>query len=99
MKEKSYGRIFTTDVMKYAFVSEYAHEHSIGLMCKLLNASRSGYCRFCHHIVSAQEMANVKPLEQIKIVHQASRGLYGSPRVHRDSKIRANPVVIIVWPV
>ena len=70
--------------MKYAFVSEYAHEHSIVLMCKLLNASRSGYYRFRQHTVSAQEMANVKLLEQIKIVHQASRGIYGSPRVHRE---------------
>jgi transposase InsO family protein len=31
--------------MKYTFVSEYAHEHSIVLMCKLLNASRSSYSR------------------------------------------------------
>jgi putative transposase len=70
--------------MKYAFVSEYAHEHSIVLMCKLLKASRSGFYRFRHHIVSAQERANVKLLEEIKIVHQESRGIYGSPRVHRE---------------
>ena len=70
--------------MKYAFVSEYAHEHSIVLMCTLLNASRSGFYRFRRHIVSAQEIANVKLLEEIKIVHQASRGIYGSPRVHRE---------------
>jgi putative transposase len=76
--------------MKYAFVSEYAHEHSIVLMCKLLNASRSGYYRFCQHIVSAQERANVKLLEQIKIVHKNSRGIYGSPRVHRELNNEGN---------
>jgi len=70
--------------MKYTFVSEYAHEHSIVLMCKLLNASRSGYYKFRHHIVSAQEIANVRLLERIKIVHQESHGIYGSPRVHRE---------------
>jgi len=70
--------------MKYTFVSEYAHEHSIVLMCKLLNASRSGYYKFRHHIVSAQEIANVRLLEKIKIVHQESHGIYGSPRVHRE---------------
>lgn len=70
--------------MKYTFVSEYAHEHSIVLMCKLLNASRSGYYKFRHHIVSAQEIANVRLLEKIKIIHEESHGIYGSPRVHRE---------------
>jgi transposase-like protein len=51
---------------------------------KLLKASRNGYYKFRHHIVSAQEIANVRLLEQIKIVHQESRGIYGSPRVHRE---------------
>ncbi len=77
--------------MKYAFISEFAHEHSIVLMCKLLNASRSGYYRFCQHIVSAQTMANVRLLEQIKIVHQESRGIYGSPRIHRKLNEQGNP--------
>jgi transposase InsO family protein len=77
--------------MKYAFVSEYAHEHSIVLMCKLLKASRSGYYKFRHHIESAQEIANVRLLEQIKIVHQESRGIYGSPRVHRELIKTGNP--------
>ena len=76
--------------MKYAFISEYAHEHSIVLMCKLLNASRSGYYRFRQHIVSAQEIANVRLLEEIKIVHQASRGIYGSPRIHRELNNKGN---------
>ena len=70
--------------MKYTFVSEYAHEHSVVLMCKLLNASRSGYYKFRHHIVSAQEIANVRLLEKIKIIHEESHGIYGSPRVHRE---------------
>jgi putative transposase len=70
--------------MKYAFISEYAQEHSIVLMCKLLKASRSGFYRFRQHIVSNQETANVRLLEEIKTVHQESLGIYGSPRVHRE---------------
>jgi len=77
-------------VRKYAFISEYAHEHSIALMCKVLNVSRSGFYRFRHHIISAREIANVRLLEEIKIVHQASRGIYGSPRVHRELNNRGN---------
>jgi putative transposase len=76
--------------MKYAFVSEYAQEHSIVLMCTLLKVSRSGFYRFRQHIVSNQERANVRLLEEIKIVHQASRGIYGSPRVHRELNNKGN---------
>ncbi len=76
--------------MKCAFISEYAHEHSISLMCKVLNASRSGFYRFRHHIIGAREIANVRLLEEIKIVHQTSRGICGSPRVHRELNNRGN---------
>jgi transposase InsO family protein len=77
--------------MRYTFVSEYAHEHSIVLMCKLLNVSRSGFYKFRRHIVSGQEQANVRLLEEIKRVHHASRGSYGSPRVHRELKKQGKP--------
>ncbi len=70
--------------MKYAFISEYAHEHSIALMCKVLEVSRSGYYRSRRRIVSTRESANVRLLEEIKSVHAKSRGIYGSPRVHRE---------------
>jgi len=70
--------------MKYAFISEYAHEHSVALMCQVLRVSRSGYYRFRHHIPSTREKANVRLLEEIRGVHDRSRGIYGSPRVHRE---------------
>jgi putative transposase len=77
-------------VKKYAFISEYAHEHSIALMCKVLNVSRSGFYRFRQHTMSDRERANVRLLEEIKRVHQASRGIYGSPRVHRELNNKGN---------
>jgi transposase InsO family protein len=70
--------------MKYAFISEYAHEHSVALMCKVLRVSRSGYYRSRRHIPSIRENANVRLLEEIRSVHAKSRGIYGSPRVHRE---------------
>jgi putative transposase len=71
-------------VRKYAFISEYAHEHSIALMCKVLRVSRSGYYRFRGHVPSSREKANVRLLQEIRTVHAKSRGIYGSPRVHRQ---------------
>jgi transposase InsO family protein len=76
--------------MKYQFIAEYAHEHSVALMCKVLGVSRSGYYGFAKGEVSSRELANQKLLEQIQIVHTTSREIYGSPRVFR--KLRANGV-------
>ena len=70
--------------MRYAFISEYAHEHSVALMCKVLRVSRSGYYRFRHHTPSTRENANVRLLGEIRSVHKQSRGIYGSPRIHRE---------------
>lgn len=70
--------------MRFAFISEYAQEHSITLMCAVLKVSRSGYYRFRRHLMSAHAKADVRLLEAIHIVHEATRRTYGSPRMHRE---------------
>ena len=67
--------------MKYQFVAEYAHEHSIALMCQVLHVSRSGYYAFAGGKASSRELSNRTLLEQIRTVHTGSREIYGSPRV------------------
>ena len=72
--------------MKYEFISEYASEHSIMLMCKVLGASRSGYYSFTRGTGSLRETANGKLLEEIRTIHARSRQTYGSPRVYQELK-------------
>jgi len=74
--------------MKYQFIAEHAHEHSVRLMCEVLGVSRSGYHKFCHGRISERAAANVRLLEHIKTIHQESRSTYGSPRVHQELKRR-----------
>ncbi len=76
--------------MKYGFIAEYAHEHSVALMCKVLRVSRSGYYGFAKGEVGIRELANQKLLEEIQAVHTTSRETYGSPRVFRQ--LRASGV-------
>ncbi len=70
--------------MKYGFIADYAHVHSISLMCKVLKASRSGYYAFAKGTVSAREVANEKLLQEIRSVHTESHEIYGSPRIFRE---------------
>ena len=70
--------------MKYEFIAEYAHVHSVVLMCNVLKASRSGYYAFAKGTMSAREMANEKLLEEIRSVHAENHEIYGSPRIYRE---------------
>jgi len=76
--------------MKYQFIAEYAHEHSVALMCKVLHASRSGYYTHMQGRVGPRARANRRLLEEIRAVHACSREIYGSPRVYHALRARGH---------
>ncbi len=54
-------------------------------MCRVFGVSRSGlYAWRRGPLRTAREKADSVLLEQIRGIHSASRGMYGSPRVHRQ---------------
>jgi len=55
-------------------------------MAKVFGVSRSGYYRYLQAEPSYRAQANQVLLEKIKKVHQDSRELYGSPRIHAALK-------------
>jgi putative transposase len=63
--------------------AERAHcTHPVSLMCELLGVSESGYWAWCTRPPSDRELADAWLVEQIRRIHAASKGRYGSPRVH-----------------
>jgi len=63
--------------------AERAHcTHPVSLMCELLGVSESGYWAWCTRPPSDRELADAWLIEQIRRIHAASGGRYGSPRVH-----------------
>ena len=55
-------------------------------MAKLLNVSKSGYYAYLKCATSARELEDIKLLEKIQRVYLEGRGVYGSPRIHRELK-------------
>lgn len=55
-------------------------------MCRVLDVSSSGYYAWRKRPSSAQEMANHTLLQEIQAAHQASKGVYGSPRIYHEVK-------------
>ncbi len=69
--------------MKYACIRDHASEFRIRTMCRVLAVGAAGYYAWRRRTPSARATANGKLLKQIEAAHTASRGTYGSPKVHR----------------
>lgn len=53
-------------------------------MCRVLGVSRSGFYAWMHRCPSTREESDCELTARIHSIHAASRGTYGSPRVHRS---------------
>ena len=61
-----------------------AHQakHSIAMMSRVLGVSASGYYAWLSRPASARSKKDAELLDQIRAVHDRSRGTYGAPRIH-----------------
>jgi len=62
-------------------VKAHQAEHRIATMCHVVGVSTSGYYAWRKRPASARERANAALQERIRVVHEQSRGTYGSPRI------------------
>lgn len=70
--------------MKYAFIREHSNDYSIIRLCQALEVSPSGYYDWRDRPESVRAKQNRHLATKIALFHKASRGIYGSPRIHRD---------------
>ena len=70
--------------MKYAFIREHSHAYPVVRLCQVLEVSSSGYYAWCDRPESPRAQQNRRLTTKIAVFHRASRGIYGSPRIHRD---------------
>ena len=57
-------------------------------MCRVLDVSSSGYYAWRNREPSARARAHEQLTEQMRTIHQWSRGTYGSPRMHVELEAR-----------
>ncbi len=70
--------------MKYRFISANRETFKVGHMCKLLNVSRTGYYAWLKRPKSRRTRENQALEDRIRVLHSASHGIYGAPRIHQD---------------
>jgi transposase InsO family protein len=69
--------------VKFAFIGKHLTEFPVDLACEVLQVSRSGYYVFRSRRISARKHRREELAAKIRLVHEANRRVYGSPRVCR----------------
>lgn len=78
--------------MRYQFIDVEKVHYPIRLLCRVLMVARSGYYAWLGRPLSSRAKTNERLLVKIRAIHAASRGTYGSPRVHRTLRTPQEPV-------
>lgn len=72
--------------MKYQFIKSHRLEFSVKRMCRVLDLSISGFYAWLKRRESQGKREDAVLLQAVRRIHQASRGTYGSPRIHKALK-------------
>jgi putative transposase len=78
--------------MKFAFIKDHRKRWPVGVMCRVLRVTRSGFYAWRKRRPSARQKRAEQLLAKIRIVHQANREIYGSPRVCHALRIDGQTV-------
>ena len=73
--------------MKFGFIWAHRTVWPVRVQCRVLGVSPAGYYAWAGRGTSARAQDNARLLARIHAVHLASRGRYGSPRVHAQLRL------------
>lgn len=78
--------------MRYRFIQEHRQRWPLGVQCRVLQVSRSGYYAWRKRPLSAAACRRGQLLQRIQAIHQRPHHAnYGAPRVHRELLAQGTP--------
>jgi len=78
--------------VKFAFIVEEKVAFPIAVLCRVLAVSMSGYYAWSKRPASARAKQDVELDARVRAAHAASKGRYGSPRVHAELRAKGQKV-------
>lgn len=79
--------------MKYSFITQRKKTYPVGLMCRLLGVTRSGYYGYLkRHAGKADDSCHQELLEAVQDIAKASDYTYGSRRMKNALNALSHPV-------
>src|ERR671910_3459281 len=79
---KSHRHLLGDTEMTFQFIRDHREHFPVRLMCRVLEASPSGFYDWLQRPESQRAAEDRALVEKIQAVHNESRRTYGSPRVH-----------------
>jgi len=70
--------------MIFGFIAAKKAEHSISIMCRVLEVSRSGFHAWARRAPSPRAVKDARLTIRIKELFKLRRDVYGSPRIWSD---------------
>lgn len=70
--------------MRYEFIHAHRTQFKVVRMCNALDVSRSGYYDWRDRPESARATRHRELIKKIESVHQSTKEIYGSPRIHEE---------------
>jgi len=77
--------------VKYRFIADHSDRYPVRTLCRLLEASSSGYYEWCFRPLSDRAIEDQRLLPLIRASHAASHGVYGYRRIHLDLREIGEP--------
>jgi len=74
--------------MKYSFVRDEAKNHSVEILCKVIDVSRSGYYAFISRSLSLRDEADQRLTPMVQEIFKENRKVYGYRRISNELKGR-----------
>ena len=74
------------------FIHDHVADFPVQVMCAVLGVSRGGYYAWAGRAESARAADDRALATEIRAAHEASRGRYGSPRVHAELRARGRRI-------
>ena len=77
--------------MRYRFIQAEKAAYPVEVLCRVLDVARSGFYAWSRRPLGARAQQNQWLVTHIRTSYQASRGRYGSPRIHQDLRAQGGP--------
>jgi transposase InsO family protein len=74
------------------FIHDHVADFPVQVMCEVLGVSRGGYYAWASRAESPRATDDRALAAEIRAAHEASRGRYGSPRVHAELRTRGRRI-------
>jgi putative transposase len=78
--------------VKFSFIRAQKAQFPIGALCSVLGVSRSGFYAWSKRPLAARTTDDARLAIEIRVVHQRLRGIYGSPRIHRELREKGHRI-------